>query len=287
MSRDLTSRFALAIALVAALVGAPSSSAAPATNPRLASLQIEIWPEYDRPQALVLLKAELASDATLPAAVALRIPASSGGPSAVAYADPSGKLLNLKYEREDAGGFIMLRLTTPGRFFHVEFYDPLASGKPERQYRYAWPGDLVVEQLGVLVKEPAAASNFSVQPSLDIKAVSPDGFDHRAGQLGALKIGQQLAIELRYTKTDPRTSTEIIGATVPLASAQRDERPVGWLLALGAGVLALAGGAGFVWWRRRMKRSVRPAAGARFCPKCGRATAAGDRFCANCGAALR
>ena len=274
----------LAIALLAVLASAPSR-AAPATNPRLASLQIEIWPEYDRPQALVILKGELASDAALPATVALRIPASSGGPSAVAYADPSGKLLNLNYERENAGDFVMLRFRTPQRSFHVEFYDPLAPDKRERNYRYGWPGDLAVDQVGVLVKEPAGASNFSVQPALGITTVSPDGLRYRAAQLGALKAGQPLPIEIRYTKTDPRTSVEILGAAAPAASAQRSARPDGWLLALGAGVLTMWAAAGFVWWRRR-KRSALRAAGAGFCPKCGGTTTPADRFCASCGAAL-
>ena len=36
---------------------------APTANPRLASLGIEVWPEYDRPAALVILKGTLAEGA--------------------------------------------------------------------------------------------------------------------------------------------------------------------------------------------------------------------------------
>lgn len=261
-----------------------------ATNPPLAALQIEIWPEYDRPQALVIFKGELAPSTRLPAELSLRIPASSGGPAAVAYAaDESGKLLNLPYKREDAGNFILVRIRPPQRFFHLEFYDRMATDKPQREYRYAWPGDMAVERVSLLVKEPAASSNLAVQPSLEFRGQSPDGMTHRAAQLGALKAGQSLPIEIRYTKTDSRPSSEIIGSTASTPSAQPDapgtqpDAPApAWPLVLVAGgaVVLLGSVAALVWRRRRVKPS------GNFCPKCGRATKAGDRFCANCGATL-
>ena len=254
-----------------------------ATNPPFSALQIEVWPEYDRPRALVILKAELAEAAALPADVTLRIPSTSGGPSAVAYADASGKLFNLVYDQEVTGNFITLRLRPPQRYFHVEFYDALALAKPEREYRYTWPGDFAVERLSVLVKEPAAASNLAVLPNLGITGQSPDGLNHRAAQLGALKAGQQLPIEIRYTKSDPRPSTEIVGAAAAAPGGPRDAPAPAWPLVLvAAGVVVLLGAIAALVWRRR---AARPSGA--FCRKCGKATQAGDRFCASCGAALR
>jgi hypothetical protein len=37
----------------------------PVGNPRLASMHMEIWPEYDRPAVLVILKGDLQGDRTL------------------------------------------------------------------------------------------------------------------------------------------------------------------------------------------------------------------------------
>jgi hypothetical protein len=270
-------RHALVLLAIAAL---PAQAA---TNPRLSALQIEIWPEYDRPQALVILKGELAADAALPAALNLRLPGASGGPSAVAYENASGKLLNLGYRQEDAGGFVAVRFELPGRSFHVEFYDPLPTGKPEREYRYVWPADLAVERLSVLVKEPAAAGNFVVQPRLDVPGVSPDGLKHRAAALGAFEAGQQLPIEIRYTKTDARTSTAILGAAASDTPRAQSDAPPPALprVLIAAGVVVLLAAVGALVWRRR---GIKPAA--RYCPKCGGATKQGDRFCASCGAAL-
>jgi hypothetical protein len=230
----------------------------------------------------------------LPAEIALRIPAGSGGPAAVAYAaEESGKLLNLPHQDEAAGEFIVVRMQPPQRFFHLEFYDRMATDKPQREYRYAWPGDAAVERVSVLVKEPAAASNFTAQPKLDLMGQSPDGLTHRAAQLGALKAGEPLAIEVRYTKTDTRPSTEILGAGAGAAApaaqqAPQPQQPVWPLVLIGGGALVLVGALSVMAWRRR--RATAPAgvsASGKFCPKCGHATKADDRFCANCGAALR
>ncbi len=282
----------LAFMLLPALAAGPSSRGAPKGNPRLASLQIEIWPEFDRPAALVILHGELAADVTLPAAVSLRIAASSGGPTAVASAArPSANLLNLKYDRKDAGDFITLKFELQERVFHVEFYEPLVTRTPDRSYTYVWPGDLAADRLSVIVQEPAAASNFSVQPNLDAAAAGPDGLFYRSAELGALGAGKQLPIRVSYKKTNPQTSQEILKPNAldssPVANTGSGKASFGWILVLGvAPTLLIGAGAAFLWWWRRRKAAGAQVGGAGFCSKCGAPSASGDRFCSNCGAPL-
>lgn len=274
----------------AVAAGPPGAATRNAT--RLESMQIEIWPEYDRPAALVILRAELASDIGLPAAVSLRIPASTGGPAAVAYTTAKkGQLLNLKHDRSEAAGFITLHFAVPTRFFQVEFYDRLVTGTTERTYKYLWPGDLPVSWLDVVLQEPAGASNISVKPELGDKSTGSDGLQYRAAQLGPAEQGKPLPIEIRYTKTDSRTSAEILKLNAPAPAAQASNpampKKTYWtLLVLGAAALlvAVSGAAYFLWGRRRPPAGSKH--GGRFCAKCGNAAAAGDRFCSKCGAAL-
>src|SRR5512146_3329353 len=113
-----------AIALVLLLapgLALAQPAGAPRSNPRLASLTVEVWPEYDRAgAALVILKGELAQGVALPAAVSLRLSPASGGPAAVAYSQAANTgLMNLQYEREDAPGALGVRFSTPERFFHI------------------------------------------------------------------------------------------------------------------------------------------------------------------------
>ena len=281
----------LSLLLMPALAAAPPSGAVKGDTP-LENLQIEIWPEYDRPAALVILRGELAASVGLPAAVSLRIPASSGGPAPVAYAnEKKGKLLNLKYARPDAADFITLRFTAPTRFFHVEFYDRFAIGTSERTYKYLWPGDRSVNWLDVVVQDPAGASNISVQPELADKSTGSDGLLYRAAQLGPFEKGKPLPIEVRYRKADPRTSAEILKLNAPAPVAQAStpdmQKKNYWsLVVLGAAALlvAVSGAAYFLWGRRRPPAGSKD--GGRFCAMCGNAAAAGDRFCSKCGAAL-
>ena len=139
----------LALALlVLPTLALAQAGGAPKGNPRLASLNIEIWPEYDRPAALVILRAALADGVKLPATVTLRLPAASGGPGAVAYSTTAdGNLLNLKHESAKTGEYITVKFVTPERFFHVEFYEPIATTDPARSFRYVWPGDMAVDRV--------------------------------------------------------------------------------------------------------------------------------------------
>jgi len=250
----------LALLLLPAYAAGPASRGALERNPRLASLQIEIWPEFDRPAALVILRGALAADAALPASLTLRIPASTGGPSALAYSTAEGaNLLNLEYQRTDEKEFITLRFKLPERYFHVEFYDPLATGASARNYTYTWPGDLGVNRLGVVVQEPAAASDFAVQPNLTASAAGPDGLRYRSAELGLHEAGKPLPITVRYTKTDARTSTQMLqrsSGAAPAPAAGSGEDVTKWVLLVVLALSLLIGlGTAAMWWRGRRKPS--------------------------------
>ena len=287
----------LAVMLTPAFAAAPAAREVAKGNPRLASLRIEIWPEFDRPAAaLVILKGEIAANVPLPAAVNLRVAASSGGPSAVATsAGSGGNLVNLDYERKDAGDFIALKFNAPERFFHIEFYDPLATGTPGRSYTYVWRGDLAADRLSVILQEPATASEVAVQPALDSTTVGQDGLRYRSAELGAFQTGKRLEVKVRYTKTDSRTSAEIVkpsspspsqlpAAPLPIAGSSKTELAI-WLAA-GVAALGLGIWAAMMWWYGREKRLESPPSRSGSCPKCRAPVASGDRFCSRCGARL-
>ncbi|MEO8133212.1 MAG: zinc ribbon domain-containing protein [Betaproteobacteria bacterium] len=275
---------------------------APKGNPRLASLNIEVWPEYDRPAALVILRGALAEDVKLPATVTLRVPAASGGAAAVAYsATADGNLLNLQHERASAGEFITLKFEAPQRFFHVEFYEPIATTDPARSFRYVWPGDLAVERVTVVVQEPASATAISVDPNLDGVSTGQDGLRYRAAELGALEAGKPLPIVVRYTKDDPRPSAQILkpstgdqafaaappkSAPAPVPATTASGGLPDWVFPLaGFAMLSVLGGAIILWqWRRHGSPSAAPAGYA--CTKCGAQQAPGNRFCSSCGAKI-
>lgn len=280
------------------LVLAPALALAQA-NPRLASLGIEIWPEYDRAgAALVILKGELAPEVKLPARVSLRIPAASGGPSAIAFAGAAGgNLLNLQHAASTAGNAIVLKFELPERFLHVEFYAPIATALPARSFTYTWPGDLAADRVRAVVQEPATSSNLQLEPDLELASTGPDGLRYRAGDLGAHAAGKPLAVTVRYTKLDLRPTAEIMklaptqapdaaSSSAPAAPATPAGAPfpVSALVLLAVALVAIGGLLMFAWWRGRTPRTRALPHGA--CTNCGAPRRPEDRFCGQCGAKL-
>lgn len=267
-------------------------------KPRLANLEIEIWPEFDRPSTLVLIKGELATGAGR--SISLRLPVTSGGPTAVAQSSTAdGNLLNLPYERVDGKDFITLRFQPPERFFHVEFYDKIDLSKDKREYRYQWPGDLAADHVSIHIQQPSAVADFAITPAFTDSAAGGDTLTYWTKDLGAVPVGKALPFTIRYTKTDARTSREILGpsnaAGAPVAGAPATdappttESPVAYSFDprtewIPAAILILLGIAGGVLLWQRHRKSVRPVSAPGFCTKCGNSLRPDDRFCSKCGA---
>ncbi|HSP54673.1 MAG TPA: zinc ribbon domain-containing protein [Dehalococcoidia bacterium] len=294
---------AFALAIAAFVAHSPARAQTPPGNHALAKLEIDIWPELDQPSAvLVILRAEIDPAAAPPEKISLRLPASSGGPTAVAEpAATGGQLVNLEYERADVQiDFMTITFTPTGRFFQVEFYDPVSTAAPDRDYKYIWAGDFAVAEATVQLQEPAASSGMTVTPDLGTPAAQSDGLFYRQADIGALEAGKALTVDVKYRKTDTRTSAEILGLAqpTPLGSGGGGSSWGTSRLLLLAGVIAaavVAGAVGWLWWQRQLAaaQAARPrsrgerrrgeAGGESFCTKCSTPLDPGDKFCPSCG----
>ncbi len=285
---------------VASLRGPAAAQDQPA-NPKLARLEVDIWPEFDQPAALVIVHAEIAPDVSLPASASFRIPTTSGGPAAVATTvSDNSPLLDLPYDvRDTQPDFITLEIDVPNRFFQIEFYDELKPGTGGSNYTYLWPGDYAVGQLIMQVQQPAGATSLTVDPDLGDPTTAPDGLLYREANLGAFEAGKTLTVDVQYQKTDPRTTAEILGLDQPqpdTGGGSSTRETVGIVLAIAAGVaaVALAIFGGIMLWRRLRpspdgtlsRRAERRRAAAERGPECKRChepLRPSDRFCPVCG----
>ncbi|MFO1413653.1 MAG: zinc ribbon domain-containing protein [Burkholderiales bacterium] len=299
----------LLLALLLVPVFAFAQAPAKGGGARLSSLSIEIWPEYDRPAALVILRGTVAEDVKLPAAITLRLPAGADGAAAVAYAPTQdGNLLNLKNEQVKGKDGVTVKFETPTRFFHIEFYEKLPTTDPARSYSYTWLGDLPVEKTAVVVQEPAGALGLVTEPPFNQTSQGADGLNYRIGDLGALAAGKPATIKINYTKADARPSVEIRGmrtaqaAPTPAPSAppgvESISAPVppaqtglpNWAVPVGGfamfGIIVALVVA--LMWRRQAGAPAAAAqpstqGGAKFCRKCGAPLVPDSAFCAKCG----
>ncbi|NPA31133.1 MAG: zinc ribbon domain-containing protein [Chloroflexi bacterium] len=279
-------------------------------------VQVALWPEYDRPEMLVMYIIHLPEDVTLPTEVAVRIPAAVQAPSAVAVRTPEGRLLNAAYRMEAdpssaAWRLAVVEATEP--ILHLEFYDALQVDGTTRRYVYRWPGNWTVDNLSVEVQHPLASVAIEITPEPTRIEERDDGLRYSIVEFGALPAGREVTVEVVYenpTGELTRSPMQIPEAepTLEIATPEVKEVPRWteflwpWVLA-GVGILLLLL-AFWLYWRgnqRPLPRATgaprrggpaadtRPVAGdeIRYCPQCGTRARPGDRFCRLCGTPLR
>ena len=277
--------------------------------PSLSLVEVDLWPEYDRPSMLVIYHLILPPDAKYPLEMEIRIPTAAGVPNAVAARQPNGSLINLNYDQTPGADWSRVKFTATTPEVQIEYYDPsLVKDNGARHFEYRWPGDYAVQDFRIQVQQPAGASNMRISPSLGSGITKPDGLVYYSSEIGSLTLGQSLAIDIDYQKQ----SDELSAQTIPIEPSG----PIGatsvnrltimsalpWLIG-GLGVLLMVGGAIWYWQSGREQPEVKPKGSRRkpsaniegtveeeghaYCHQCGKRASPGDRFCRACGSQLR
>jgi hypothetical protein len=281
-------------------------------------VQIDIWPEYDQPTALVIYKITLPASATLPAQVTLSIPNTVGQPSSVAMQNVDGLLYNLNYTTTTVGAWTKISFTAPSVTLQMEYYDPgLVTNTSARSFQYTWPGDYKVNDLVFRVQQPPTATALTIQPTQGMAATGNDGLTYWGNDVGAVDAGTSVTLKINYTKSDSLLtisqikplSTDPAGTGQPAAGGLLQGLSM-WMVVGIAGLVLIGGGVTwFVIQRRslntiapeRQRHSTTPSpdlprtnAGleaatsnvAIYCHQCGKRAVSGDVFCRGCGSRL-
>jgi hypothetical protein len=278
----------------------------------LSSLEIDLWPEYDKPTVLVIYRLTLPATTTLPVALSVRIPTASGEPNAVAVRQVDNTLLNMDYTRRVNGEWAYIDFTTTGPEIQVEYYDPgLLKEGNARHYQYLWTGDYAVTSMKIQFQQPIGATDLVLSPSLGTGAAGIDGLTYYSLDIGAVSAGQNIRITVDYQKSSDTLSAENLPVS-PSAPIPQSTTPnlnlsqwLPWILGiLGAALIV----GGVVWfWQTGRQQSATPqkrrrrsrAASAEpeglpssaeegvYCSKCGKRALPGDQFCRSCGAPIR
>ncbi len=84
-------------------------------EPVLASISVDLWPEYDRSSMLVIYHMILSPEVVLPAELSVPIPAGAGSPHAVAIRQPDNSLITVPYtlERQKDWAVVVFQATAP------------------------------------------------------------------------------------------------------------------------------------------------------------------------------
>jgi hypothetical protein len=278
-----------------------------------ATLEIDLWPEYDRPEMLVIYRIELSSDVSIPVELSIRIPAAAGEPNAIAVRDLNGNLLNAPYERSVQGDWALITLTATTPSIQLEYYDPqLVKEGSQRNYEFFWMGDYNTESLIVQLQQPIDSSQVVISPVAGSVALNPDGLSYHTIDLGTQSAGETVNVSISYSKDSDALTVERfpVQPSVPISDSTSGRSSAKDLLPWGLGLLALILVFGGVWWywrlgkekpkTRKRSRGRRPARIQRFpsgngedmddaiyCHQCGKRARSGDRFCRACGTKLK
>ena len=281
------------------------------SEPVIESMEIGLWPEYDRTEVLVIYRIILAPDVTLPAQMSLRIPRGVGAPYNLAMKDVDGLLYNLAYTSEIQGDWLKVTFTTPSADLQLEYYDPgLTKEAAQRQFEYTWNGDFTVKDLVVAVQQPVNATDMQILPDFGAGAVQEDGLTYYTKQVGSVDAGTPFTVRFGYSKADDELSFSsqsvqpVQAASDGAAGRVNASDILPWILG-GVGLILVLGG--LVWFVVTRNRSVAHAAAGKrrhrpsgsqpqimqanaepvFCSKCGRKASSADLFCRACGNRLR
>jgi len=297
--------------LFALLLLFPSAGRAQDTV-RLSTLDIGLWPEYDQPSLLVIYRAALPAEVTLPAKITFRIPVEAEKPTAVAVGVDAASVADVAYQTQVMGEWIEVSFIATDPSIQFEYYDPrLKRDGTQRSFQYTWPADYAVDALTLRVQHPTGAQNLTVSPTAGRMVQAGDGFTYNVIEVGALSADSPFTIDVSYQKSSDELSVQggEIQPSSPVTppASQRLSLVEIWPWILGAlGIVLIAGG-GFWYWRsgqegkgesiRRRHGSSQPLAeeGAFkeglgegvYCHQCGKRATPGDRFCRSCGTRLR
>jgi len=286
------------------------------TPPALSAMEIELWPEYDKPSVLVIFRGTVAPNVPLPVTLTFEIP-SKFTPLAVAYQDPQGLLYDLKYTTTASVSTTALTFSVPTNSFQFEYYDTtLDTTTPSRKFNFGWRTSYPIQALSLVVQQPVNASNFSTTPKTE-SSVGADGLTYFKQIRSNVSANEPITLEMAYTKNDSiltastvkPPAAEPVSIATPAASSSNNQTLIITIIAALA-VVAVFGGV--VWAVRNREESaaspesaprrhkekghpprpkeVNPAksgTAAAFCHQCGEPAAPDDNFCRKCGTQIR
>ncbi len=304
--------------LLALLLWAQPIAAAQSPPIKLKSLQVELWPEYDRPETLVIYRAELAPTTPLPAQVTFRLPGHIADFHVVAI-EREGVLVEVEREAiewRSEGDQRLLTFSTPASKIQFEYYDPkiLTRAGQRRQLHSDFVAPYEVEAATFQVQEPVQAENFTMTPPPASTFTGNDGLKYDTVQIAGLNSGEAFSLTASYERSTDELSTQRLQSDTtehaPDLSVAPEAPPnqnltLGYSL-IGIGVVLLLGVGGYWWWSNRTNRATaQPAPNTtRLAPRRKRhvksepvkvadqpqpvtASTLSSSFCYHCGTALR
>lgn len=268
------------------------------------TLDVSLWPEYDRAEMLVIYHM-MVNAGSFPVQMDFRIPADASLHTiAIGAAPETVTDQGLEYTTRPDGDWLVISANVTGPAIQLEYYDPnLKVDGAERTFAYAWLSDYAVENMEVIFQQPFGADRFTSTLTLQDDGIHNDKLQYYFSEVDSVPAGEKFSFQIGYQKNTDALSASYLEVE---PAAPVDENTPGRIslnntlpyIIGGLGVVMILGGFIYYWQAGRFtsKRSRRRSHSSggteaegveHYCPQCGTRAKAGDRFCRTCGARLR
>ena len=282
--------FTIILLLIPALVSAQNTV-------KFAEVGIEIWPEYDTPEVLVLYSFALTDDTSLPSEIKVRIPENA---ELHALAKVAGdRMVDVPYDLpiRDGDWLILTLIADIQTLYRVEYYMPLEKNGKTRNFSLTWESEHDVESLFVEFLEPPDTSNLSSTPAFSDTGAE-NGMTLHALSAGEIKAGDLFELEISYDKTSDNLTVSSMPVEVDgmpeseeSSFSLKDSLP---MVLVGVGIALILGGLLYFFLAGRggnssteKRKRHKPSGGVKYCHECGSRSSGNDKFCRSCGVKMR
>jgi len=269
------------------------------------SVNVELWPEFDKAEMLVIDRVMLSADAEFPIQLDIRVPADATL-NAVAVGESNDKVTDqgIEYTTKKDGEWLVVSITVIGPAVRIEYYDPsLKKDGNLRSYSYRWLSDYDVADFGVAFQQPFDAVKFASSLPLQDAGIHPnDNLQYYSSSVGAVPAGKTFTFDVNYEKPTDALSVShlqiqpvVVDENTPGRVSLNNYLPY---IIGGLGVILIVGGllyyrqsgrSGSKKSRRRTRTQVDREENESdvHCSQCGTRARGGDRFCRTCGSRIR
>lgn len=269
----------------------------------ISSVQVEIWPEFDRPEVLVIYHVLLTDDTQLPALVTIKIP-TKAELTAVAVEDPTLGLILADYSLLEESNWTKLTIIATTPILQLEYYDSILKTGNMRQIIFEWMSDVPVDAFSVAFQNPISATDIKLNPSSIAIQSGQYNLLYNIIEAVSLRAGEKFTFTASYEKGDDVLSVASLPVEplVPLdetAGQINWNSVLPWIMGIVGLIFIILGLLVFFGFKGRFKISDRKRSGypksdkkrqeksdnsvANYCSECGQRAQPGDQFCRSCG----
>jgi hypothetical protein len=253
--------FFLSIILCSA---SPYTAGAQSLPLQFETLTVSLWPEYDRPDVLVIYRAQLGVDTALPARLTFRLPGYVETMHAVAVKE-DGVLVNVdpnSIELTHQGNDLLFTFPTTSTEIQFEYYDSVILSKQDqtRQFTYTLSVPYAVETAVFEVQHPFRAEDFTLVPEPVDTRTGNDGLRYSRVEVTSLAPDDIVGLFATYRRNTSELSVQSQGSGTTdqpvdglvTAESASVSSPWGYIASAlgGAGVASL-----WWWWRESRQRA--------------------------------